>query len=535
MKFTISQIYPIRIVILIACLLALPPAIAAPPAYEMETWSAGRTLTWANPGTSGEIGDASQWKDSTGKTASAPPDRDTDIVLPKAEKIYTAKGTRSNQVRHVTLESNARISGKHRSEVEIWGNCQVKAGGMARYISVVGDKHTFFRIDDGEFPNPENKNEYQHPSRRLPEPKQSRTQISHKFQVAKYGTASVEFLGNVGVSDEVMLQHGKMIVSGDFRFSGITGKGTLEIYDGGILEIQSGGRVGPFDPGNSKKVYNFNIYRNGVIQAGSPERPLTSDASLLLGFVENDAPGRSGLYSALGSMMRVYSTDPTKARLVVSSTSSIADFRNGKGKQIGAPDKKASGKLGIAMQLAGDVQLDGVHFDYVSDGGIALVDPAVVKTWKHITFGSHCAGPARSLVSKISVDPNSYYHARNDMKSEYNLTVRAMSSMEKFLEQADPFRLTTQPSNSKMVELKRGKDTITTPVAVVFDKPIDVTVSTKVPGARLRYSIDGTEPTKDSPPYKGPIRLDKTTRLMVKGYKQGVGFSPTFSTTYVFK
>lgn len=535
MNQIITHMRPMRFAIWIALLSSFSPAIAASPAYETQEWSAGRTLTWANPGMSGAIGDASLWKEADGKKATTPPDRDTDVILPKASEIYTVLGGRNNQVRHVTLEENAKISGGHRNELEIWGNCQVNPGGMAKYVSIVGDKHTFFRMVDGEFPDGKNKREYQHPSRRLPEPKQSRTQISHKFQVAKYGTASVEFLGNVGVSDEVMLQHGKMIISGDFRFSGITGKGTLEIYDGGILEIQSGGRVGPFDPGNSKKVYNFNIYRNGQIQAGSPERPLTDDASLLLGFVNNDAPGRSGLYAALGSMMRVYSTDPTKARLVISSTSSVADFHNGRGQKIGAPDTKASGILGIAMQLAGDVQLNGVHFDYVSEGGIALADPAAAKTWKNITFGPHCAGPERTLISKISVDPNSYYHARGDMKSEYNLTVRAMSSMEKFLEQADPFRLKTEPGNSEMVELKRGKDTIKTPVAVVFKKPVDVTVNTKVPGARLRYTLDGSEPTKDSPPYEGPIRLEKTTKLMVKGYKQGVGFSPTFSTTYVFK
>ena len=146
---------------------------------------------------------------------------------------------------------------------------------MVRYISVVGGKHTYFRVEGSEFPTPENGHAFQHPSRRLPEEQQSRAQLSHKFQVCKYGTASVEFYGNLGMSDEVMLQHGKMIISGDFRFSGVTNKGALEIYDGGILEIQTGGRVGPFTPENNKNVYNFNVYRNGVIQAGSPERPLT--------------------------------------------------------------------------------------------------------------------------------------------------------------------------------------------------------------------------------------------------------------------
>jgi hypothetical protein len=80
-----------------------------------------------------------------------------------------------------------------------------------------------------------------------------------------------------------------------------------------------------------------------------------------------------------------------------------------------------------------------------------------------------------------------------------------------------------------------------TPVAVVFHEPvvfrepIDVTIQTRVPGAKIRYTLDGTEPTKDSPVYEGPIHLEKTTKITAKAYKPGVGFSPVFSTTYVFE
>ena len=60
-------------------------------------------------------------------------------------------------------------------------------------------------------------------------------------------------------------------------------KGMLEgLVDGGILELQSGACVAPFIGSNRKSVYNVNIYRNGTLQAGSPERPLVRDARLLL-------------------------------------------------------------------------------------------------------------------------------------------------------------------------------------------------------------------------------------------------------------
>jgi len=72
-------------------------------------------------------------------------------------------------------------------------------------------------------------------------------------------------------------------------------------------------------------------------------------------------------------------------------------------------------------------------------------------------------------------------------------------------------------------------------VAVIFDEPIDVTIETRVPGTTIRYTLDGTEPVKTSPLYEGPIRLDETTRLTVKAYKPGMGFSPVFTTTYVIE
>ena len=275
------------------------------PAYQTEEWPEAPRLVWAKPGTDGEISDVNNWKTESGEPAKAAPDRNTDIVLPKSDKVYDVKGSRTSQVRHVSVESGARFGGGHRNEVEIWGNLEVQPGGRVLFISIRGTKHTFVHLIGAQFPTKENGQTLAHPSTRVAADKQCASQISHKFQIAKVGTASVEFLGNASISDEVMLQRGRLIVSGDFRWSGITGKGSLEIYDGGILEIQSGGRVGPFDSANRKAVFNLNVYRNGTIQAGSPERPLTSDAYLLLGFAENDKPGRTGLYAGLFRVSRM--------------------------------------------------------------------------------------------------------------------------------------------------------------------------------------------------------------------------------------
>jgi hypothetical protein len=527
--------------LLLACAMSLlilctaQAAAPAKPAYQTEEWPAAPKLVWANPGTSGDFATPANWKTAAGQPATAAPDRDTDIVLPASQTVYDVKGSRTNQVRHASIGSGARLGGGHRNELEIWGNLEVQPGGRVLFISIRGTKHTYVHLIGAEFPTPANKQALSHPSTRVAADKQNAAQISHKFQVAKVGTASVEMLGNIGISDEIMLQRGRMIVSGDLRWSGVTSKGSLEIYDGGILEIQSGGRVAPFESRNSKAVFNLNVYRNGTIQAGSPERPLTSDAQLLLGFAENDQPGRTGLYAALGSMMRVYTTDPKKARLVISAITAVPDFFDGKGRPVGKPEEKASGSKGIAMQLAGDVRLENTRFDYVSVGGIGVAEPGMTNDWKNIEFGPNCAAPAGQLFSTMKADPNSYYHARGDMKSEFGLTVKAMKSMDDYLEVADPFALRSLPENTTIKKLGGGGNAIETPVAVVFKEPVAVTLISKVPGAKIRYTLDGTEPTKDSPEYETPIRLEKTTRIMAKAFKPGVGFSPTFTTTYVIQ
>ncbi|MEM1221515.1 MAG: chitobiase/beta-hexosaminidase C-terminal domain-containing protein [Verrucomicrobiota bacterium] len=508
---------------------------AAEPAYKTEVWPEARKLFWANPGQDGKMKDPANWRTESGAIAEKGPDRNTDIVLPASDTIYDVEGSRRIAIRHAVVESGARFGGASRNSVEVWGNIEVRPGGRVLHVAIRGTKHTFVHLEEADFPDAENGQRLAHPTDRVTVENQCRSQLAHKFQIAKVGRASVEFIGNIAISDEVMLQKGKMIVSGDFRWSGITSKGSLEIYDGAILEIQSGGRVAPFENSNTKAVYNLNVYRNGTIQAGSPERPLTEDAYIMLGFAENDIPGRSGLYAGLGSMIRVYTSDPENARLIVTSITSDPEFHSGVGKLVGDPDTKAKGKTGITMQLAGDVDFDNTVFDYVSKGGIGLADPSQKERWSNVSFGPHCAGPEDALFSKLEADPNSYYHARGDMESEYNLTVMAMKSMDRFLNNNDPFRISTSPKPTEMRELVKKKEKITTPAAVIFDKPVSVKINSKVPGAKIRYTTDGLEPTKDSPLYEGPIMLSETTRLTVKAYKLGVGFSPTFTTTYVIQ
>jgi hypothetical protein len=496
-------------------------------AYETETWPKARRLVWAKPGQGGNLDDAASWLEN-GRPASAPPDRDTDIELPPADSRYVVRGA-TKKVRHATIERNGFLQGRHRGELEVWGNLWVKPGGWVYYVCIRGPKHTYFRIDDAEFPNPRNGTKYRHTSRGGV--KLNRTQISHKFQICKYGDASCEFIGKFGVSDEIMVQHGKMIVAGDLRWSGVTSKGALEIYDGGVLELQSGATAGPFIGKNNKCVFNIDVYRNGVLQAGSPERPLTGNAYLMLGFGEDSKPGRTGLYAAAGSQIRVYSTDPEKAKLVVTSNTSRADFHNGMGQRVGDPDRRAQGETGVALQLAGDVDFDGVLFDYVSSGGIKLADPSARKRWSHVAFGPHNAGPPDTLFAKLSVNPHTYYHNRSDGQSEFGLTVKAVRSMEEYLRRNDTYRISVDP---KPTEVKMDRK-LSKPMPVLFTGPVQVKLSCTLAGAEIRYTLDGAEPDENSTPYSKPFTLTKTTRVRARAFAKGAAAGLAYSWAFVFK
>ena len=77
MSLTMAQILqPLRNVrlVLLALLATISTLNAAPiarPAFETETWAKGRTLIWAKPGISGEIGDPSGWTGSDGRAVTA--------------------------------------------------------------------------------------------------------------------------------------------------------------------------------------------------------------------------------------------------------------------------------------------------------------------------------------------------------------------------------------------------------------------------------------------------------------------------------
>ncbi|MFH1529719.1 MAG: lamin tail domain-containing protein [Pseudomonadota bacterium] len=76
-----------------------------------------------------------------------------------------------------------------------------------------------------------------------------------------------------------------------------------------------------------------------------------------------------------------------------------------------------------------------------------------------------------------------------------------------------------------------------------FDDPLQVTLSSAVPGARIVYTLDGTRPTEDvgvvfegidgGPPF-GLVAIDTTTTLRAAAFQTGWEPSPVVTHTYLF-
>ncbi len=55
----------------------------------------------------------------------------------------------------------------------------------------------------------------------------------------------------------------------------------------------------------------------------------------------------------------------------------------------------------------------------------------------------------------------------------------------------------------------------------LFTEPVDVELHTTTPGAEIRYTLDGSEPSESSPLHTAPIRVDRSLTLRARGFKAG--------------
>jgi hypothetical protein len=64
------------------------------------------------------------------------------------------------------------------------------------------------------------------------------------------------------------------------------------------------------------------------------------------------------------------------------------------------------------------------------------------------------------------------------------------------------------------------------PEAGVYENPVMFSISSKVPGVRIHYTLNGTEPTAASPVFSGVLDIQKSTLIRAWGVKPGLRPSP---------
>lgn len=64
------------------------------------------------------------------------------------------------------------------------------------------------------------------------------------------------------------------------------------------------------------------------------------------------------------------------------------------------------------------------------------------------------------------------------------------------------------------------------PARNVFLDALDVTLESATPDVTFHYTLDGSEPTPDSPPFTAPIRITETTAVKARAFRAGVRKPP---------
>lgn len=68
-----------------------------------------------------------------------------------------------------------------------------------------------------------------------------------------------------------------------------------------------------------------------------------------------------------------------------------------------------------------------------------------------------------------------------------------------------------------------------------YEAPFDLVLGTATPGGRVRYTLDGSEPTQDNGLYyHGPIRIETTTPVRAAVFHDELHRSPSMGQTYLF-
>ncbi len=157
-----------------------------------------------------------------------------------------------------------------------------------------------------------------------------------------------------------------------------------------------------------------------------------------------------------------------------------------------------------------------------------------------------------SEVSPITINGNTITAARVRLDAGYNGTTgqvvrlvfkpTAVGTATVTLDQANSEVVAYEDSTNILNSVVNGSYTVTqetvatptiTPSSAEFTAPINVSISTATAGAEVRYTTDGTEPTKTSPLFNTAFIVAKDTTVKAKAFKTNLIDSATASVSYV--
>jgi hypothetical protein len=335
--------------------------------YCKQAWKPARLLVWTRKGKySGSVNDLSNWRayppsadasdPKAGKPAESAANVNTDVLFPgsAARAEFDVGGVL--KARHVTIGPKVKLAFQTNPGLHVAGNLWVQEGGdlWIRSPHFVGKGHVFARNERGN------------------------KRVMHKMpQFSKTHRGSVELLGAWGNRDGLKVNSGAMIIAPGSSFhagnrhpNDIAPKARMVLLSGATFQTWKVRR----------RHCDLDVY--GSLQAGTPERPLTKDVSMMLSPGERRV-GQNSLYVHPGGSLAVYSADPKKARLVFRLHPAVRDDK----------DRLSS----LTMTLLGKLNPDAVEFNNIERGGITLSEAALHRQWKNVFYGKHNGGEPDEL------------------------------------------------------------------------------------------------------------------------------------------
>jgi hypothetical protein len=512
-----------------------PSADGVKPPYTTETWSKPkRLIVWAKPGTSGRFDEPNNWlaNGSVAKTLAstavwsgpawgrkkqtAELDKDTDILFPAAGKDYQVRGRSGAYLaRHMTIESHAFFSHNLKGG---YGNLWVAQtgrldGGGCAFLR--GSKHTFFLNGVRRKPGPVDW-----------------TTIEAKHFARKWilrkdsPEASMEFIGSIGSGDETHIVRGRGVVSENSSIM-IGARCCQTVRREASLVLTSGAVLAK----HSNQLHKQDMLVGGELLAGTPERPLTSDCYLGISFKDHKAlfagdmwkqvgkeRGFFGFEVVAGGTIRVHSTNPSKARLVFACHQKEGAGDSGRvpGKQD--PKRQAYDNLPRRINMViwtdADVELNGVVFNDIEQGGIRLEDMSIKDSWKNVVYGDNNGGSPEELFMK--------HKPQIEGRGAYSFPIESVAKGK----DVGGDTLFVRSAGTPIIETPAG--------CYASGKPIKVTLSTENTELEVRYTLDGKDPSAQSSLYEEPFSLNRDAVVKAASFRSGKQVGDVASATFSF-